>query len=138
MNPDQAGSCNHLDVIGAAPTRPGVSHHDKRHTVRLRAPDGFRRGGMHRKHSVVVAAIHQSRGAHVTNDGRRRSARRIPLRDIEEFCETGILITAQRRVNDVIRDDPCFIRVIADAPHSALAKFTRFSDSQAHTVGTEI
>jgi hypothetical protein len=54
--------------------------------------------------------------------------------DIENFRQSGILVTAQRRIDHVIGNDARFLRVIPDCPKRVLRQCLRFVGAEANTV----
>ena len=56
------------------------------------------------------------------------------LWDIEEFRQPRILIAAQRRIDDVIGDDPRLFGIVADAAQRALRMLPRLRDVQMNSI----
>src|SRR5205823_11695497 len=60
------------------------------------------------------------------------------LGDVEEFRQPGIFVTAQRRIDRVIGNDPRLLGVVTDAAQRTLGMLTRLSDAQMDAIGRHL
>ena len=108
---------DHLDIIGAAPTHPGIGHRNERNAVRGGLLD--RRLAPRERAPACRHCFRHRRQARTrspaTPSWAGAAAEVFALRHVEDLGQAGIFIAAQRRIDDVIGDDACLIVVISDA-----------------------
>ena len=60
------------------------------------------------------------------------------LGDVQKLREPGIFVTAQRRIDRMIGDDPRLLGIVADAAQRPLGMLARFCDSEVHPIARHL
>jgi len=107
----------HLNIVGAAPTHPGVGHRNERDAMGRSFFDRRLRRVKERKHADIVAAVKGKRNLGLSQHlhGSARQPEVFALEHIEDLGHTRILITAHGGINHVVGNDARLIITISDA-----------------------
>ena len=108
VDADQAGARRHLDVVGAAAAHPDVVDADEREAVRA-ARARSRRASRGTCPSMPFllppSKSTDTLGLPSTRIGLRGALKRGMVGDVEQLRQAGVLVAAQRRVDDVVGED---------------------------------
>jgi hypothetical protein len=121
---------------GATAAHPGVVHADHGETMLLRALDRHFRGAHQRVHTAVIAAVDHRRHRRFVHhlQAPPRLAQIHVFKYIEQFGQSGVFVSAQRRIQHVIGDDAGLFVVVSGFSQRIDGKHAGFCCGEAHAV----